>query len=46
VVLVDPTMITIAHWGRLLAGELFARARYIDWAVLMKRTFGFKIPHS
>jgi len=41
VVLVEPTTITVAHWGRLDDGELLARARYIDWAVLMKRSFGF-----
>ncbi|XXT21167.1 hypothetical protein WME94_06310 [Sorangium sp. So ce429] len=38
VVLVDPTRISIAHWGRLDEGELFAKSRHIDWAVLMKRT--------
>jgi hypothetical protein len=41
VVLVDPTMITIARWGQLDDGALFARARYVDWALLMKRTWGF-----
>ena len=37
---VDPTTISVLHWGRLLEGELFATSRYVDGAVLMKRTFG------
>jgi hypothetical protein len=37
-VFVDPTRIAIAHWGRLDEGELFAKSRHIDWAVVMKRT--------
>ncbi len=40
---VDPTMISIAHWGRLKEGELFAKSRHIDWAVLMKRTWGLDV---
>ena len=40
---VEPTTISVAHWGRLLDGELFAQARYIDWATLMKRSFGFNV---
>jgi hypothetical protein len=43
VVVVDATRITVAHWGRLADGELFARARYVAWAVLMKRTYGFDV---
>jgi hypothetical protein len=39
----EPTRITVAHWGRLDDGELFAKTRYIDWAVLMKRTFGLDV---
>jgi hypothetical protein len=42
-VLVEPTMISVAHWGRLDEGELFARARHVEWAVMMKRTFGFDV---
>jgi hypothetical protein len=38
---VEPTTISVLHWGRLLDGELFATSRYVEWAVLMKRTFGF-----
>jgi hypothetical protein len=41
VVFVDPTMITISRWGQLDDGALFARARYVDWALMMKRTWGF-----
>jgi len=43
VVQVEPTRISVAHWGRLDEGELLAKSRYIDWAVLMKRTFGFSV---
>jgi hypothetical protein len=39
----EPTRITVAHWGRLDDGELFAQTRYIDWAVLMKRSFGLDV---
>jgi hypothetical protein len=39
----EPTRITVAHWGRLDEGELFAKTRYIDWAVLMKRSFGLDV---
>jgi hypothetical protein len=45
VVVANPTRITVAHWGRLDDGEMFARARYVAWAVLMKRSFGFEIHH-
>ncbi|WP_437573874.1 hypothetical protein [Sorangium sp. So ce887] len=38
---VEPTLISVLHWGRLLEGELFATSRYVEWAVLMKRSFGF-----
>jgi hypothetical protein len=41
VALVEPTTISVAHWGRLEDGELFARSSYIEWAVMLKRTFGF-----
>jgi len=43
VVVVDPTMITVAHWGRLEEGALFAWSRRLEWAVMMKRTFGFDV---
>jgi hypothetical protein len=39
----EPTTITVAHWGRLDEGELFAKASYVDWAVLMKRSLGFDV---
>jgi hypothetical protein len=39
----EPTAITVAHWGRLDDGELFAKTRYVDWAVRMKRSFGFDV---
>jgi hypothetical protein len=43
VAVVDATRISVEHWGRLDDGELFARARYVLWAVLMKRSFGFDV---
>jgi hypothetical protein len=46
VVFVDPTdppPIRVARWGQLDDGELFARATYVDWAVMMKRTRGFRV---
>jgi hypothetical protein len=43
VVTVDPTMITVAHWGRLEEGALFAWSSRLEWAVMMKRTFGFDV---
>jgi hypothetical protein len=36
-------MITVAHWGRLDEGALFAWSRRLDWAVRRKRTFGFAV---
>ena len=36
-----PTLITVAPSGRLENGELFAWSRRLDWALRMKRTFGF-----
>jgi len=43
VVFVDPTMISVAHWGRLEEGALFAWSSRLEWAVLMKRTWGFDV---
>ena len=40
---VEPTTISIEHWGRLREGELFATSRYVEWAVLMKRTWGLNV---
>ena len=42
-VFVEPMMLSIAHWGRLNEGELFATSRHIDWAVLMKRSWGLDV---
>jgi hypothetical protein len=36
-------MISVAPWGRLDNGELLARARYVDWATLRKRSFGVDV---
>ena len=36
----DPTVITLKHWQRLLEGELYASSSRVEWAVLLRRTFG------
>ena len=36
----DPTMITVAHWRRILDGELYAASSRVEWAVLLRRTHG------
>jgi hypothetical protein len=36
-------MITVSRWGQLGDGQLFARSRYVDWALMMKRTWGFDV---
>ena len=43
VMTVEPTTISITHWGRLNDGELFAKSRYVDWATLMKRTWDLDV---
>ena len=40
-VAVDPTVITVEHWSRILDGELLATSSRVEWAGLLKRTFGF-----
>jgi len=40
---VEPTTISILPSGRLLDGELFATSRDVEWAVLMKRTWGLDV---
>jgi hypothetical protein len=34
----DPTILTVAHWGRILDGELDAASSRVEWAVLLRRT--------
>jgi len=36
-------MISIVHWGRLEEGALFAWSSRLEWAVMMKRTWGFDV---
>jgi hypothetical protein len=36
-------MISIAHWSRLEEGALFAWSSRLEWAVMMKRTWGFNV---
>jgi hypothetical protein len=43
VVRVEPTTISVEPWGRLREGELFATSRYIEWAVLMQRTWALDV---
>lgn len=36
---VAPHVLSIAHWDRLLDGELYASSSRLDWRTLLKRTF-------
>jgi len=36
---VAPNILSIAHWHRLLGGELYAPLSRVDWATLLRRTF-------
>jgi Putative transposase len=40
---VESTRLSVAPWGRLLDGELVATSRYVEGAVLMKRTWGLNL---
>jgi hypothetical protein len=35
---VDPTIIAVKHWSRLLDGELYAASSRVEWALLLRRT--------
>jgi hypothetical protein len=34
-----PNVLSLAHWDRILQGELYATSSRIDWRTLLKRTF-------
>lgn len=34
-----PNILSIAHWKRLLDGELYAASSRVDWATLLRRTW-------
>jgi hypothetical protein len=36
---VVPNVLSLAHWDRILEGELYASSSRIDWRSLLKRTF-------
>lgn len=36
---VAPNILSVAHWDRLLGGELYAPLSRLDWATLLRRTF-------
>jgi hypothetical protein len=36
---VAPNILSVAHWERLLGGELYAPLSRVDWALLLRRTF-------
>lgn len=38
-----PNVITVRHWDRLLDGALYTSETRVDWATLMRRTFGFDV---
>ena len=42
---VAPNILSIAHWERLLGGELYAPISRLDWATLLRRTFDIDVKH-
>jgi len=36
----DPTMTTVEHWRRILDEELYAASSRVEWAPLLRRTYG------
>jgi hypothetical protein len=36
---IAPNILSLAHWERLLGGELYAPLSRLDWATLLRRTF-------
>jgi hypothetical protein len=36
----DPTVIAVKHWNRILNGELYAASSRVEWAILLRRTYG------
>lgn len=42
---VAPNILSIAHWERLLGGELYAPLSRLDWATLLRRTFDVDVKH-
>ena len=40
---VAPNILSIAHWERLLGGELYAPHSRVDWATLLRRTFNVDV---
>ena len=41
--LVAPNVLSMAHWARLLDGELYAAQPRMDWARLVRRTFDIDV---
>jgi hypothetical protein len=42
-VLLAPDILSVKHWSRLLAGELYAASPRIDWPTLLRRSFDVDI---
>lgn len=40
-----PNILSVAHWQRLLGGELYAPLSRLDWATLLRRTFDVDVLH-
>jgi len=36
---VGPNILSVAHWNRLMGGELYARISRPEWSILLARTF-------
>jgi hypothetical protein len=41
--IVAPNVLSMAHWARLLDGELYAAQPRVDWARLLRRTFDIDV---
>ena len=42
---VAPNILSIAHWERILGGELYTPLSRLDWATLLRRTFDIDVKH-
>jgi hypothetical protein len=40
---VAPHVLSLAHWNRILDGELYATSARLDWRTLLKRTFEYDL---
>jgi hypothetical protein len=43
VIALAPNVLSVRHWGRLLEGALYAATPRLDWASLLRRSFGVDV---